>query len=135
MPFRDAYTAPERTDCVFYACETTGDFALTYVSPAIQTLFGYPVDFCTRTGSFWIDRLHPDDKERVFSELGKLFQVGNHVHCYRFMHRDGHFLPVRDELVVIVDPDGGAKELVGKMQIMSGLPDFKTIQTLPSGEK
>jgi PAS domain S-box-containing protein len=105
----------DRRDCVFYACGVMGDFDLTYVSGAVCDLFGYTVDFCLSTKSFWSDRIHPDDKERVFADLGQLFEHGNHVHAYRFCHCDGHYIEVRDELVLITKSDGEPKELVGKM--------------------
>lgn len=105
----------EQADCVFYACETQGDFDLTYVSRSITGLFGYPVDFCLTTHAFWSDRIHPDDKGKVFGEIGKLFEAGNFAHSYRFRHEDGRYIKVRDELVLIVDAQGAPKEIVGKM--------------------
>jgi len=115
MQTRDSILRTDQRDCVFYACETTGDFDLTYVSPAIFGLFGYTVEFSLTTKSFWADRIHPEDRNRVFSEIGKLFEAGNHVHSYRFCHANGHYIPVQDKLVLLVGPEGGPKELVGKM--------------------
>lgn len=115
MQFPDHTVQSDRRDCVFYACEAVGDFDVTYVSGAVCDLFGYTVEFCLATKSFWADRIHPEDKERVFANLGKLFEHRNHVHSYRFCHRDGHYIEVRDELVLLAHSGGGSKELVGKM--------------------
>lgn len=115
MPARDSIVRTDQRDCVFYACETVGDFDLTYVSPAILGLFGYTVEFSLKTKSFWADRIHPDDRSRVFGEIGKLFETGNHVHSYRFRHANGHYIPVEDTLVLLAGPEGGPRELVGKM--------------------
>jgi len=115
MHARDSIVRTDQPGCVFYACETVGDFDLTYVSPAILDLFGYSVEFSLKTKSFWADRIHADDRGRVFVEIGKLFEAGNHVHSYRFRHADGHYIPVQDKLVLLVGPEGTPKELVGKM--------------------
>ena len=49
----------------------------------------------------------------MFANLESLFEHGHHVHEYRFRHRDGRYIWMRDELNVVRDADGTVVELVG----------------------
>ena len=49
----------------------TGMF--TFVSPAAERMLGYPIESWLTERTFWIDRLHPDDRDLG----GRLLRVGN----------------------------------------------------------
>ena len=56
-----------------------------------------------RTG--FLKRIHPDDRDRVTSELDGLLSQGRTVQKYRFLHGDGTYHWILDENIV-VDPAG-----------------------------
>ena len=62
---------------------------------------------------FWVKRLHPDDADRVFTELERLIAEGHGALEYRFRHRDGHYIWIQDTFTVTHDNDGKPKEIVG----------------------
>ena len=103
----------EHFPVVLYCCETSGDFAATYISSNVNELFGYlPSQFLDDAG-FWVNNIHPDDKERVFRDLVKLFEFGKYAHEYRFKMPDGQYVWVRDELTLVRDEQGHPVEIIG----------------------
>lgn len=96
-----------------YTCKASGDFGATFVSDAVGKMFGWePHDF-TSQASFWSDHIHPDDKDRVLTELGVLFQHGHHEHEYRFRSKNGDYRWVRDECRLRYNAAGLPCEIVG----------------------
>jgi PAS domain S-box-containing protein len=78
-----------------------------YISPQYERLFGFPPGARLRDPQFWVDHLHPDDRDRVL-ELSKWTnQTGEPFSAeYRFLGRDGRVVWVRDEAELLRDADG-----------------------------
>ena len=112
--------ANDRLEYLLHSCPATiytsrasGDFGATFISDTIKGQTGFePRDF-TANSQFWVDNIHPDDRERVFAELGTLFEHGSHVHEYRFRYADGTYGWMRDELRLMRDEAGEPIEIVG----------------------
>jgi len=81
------------------------------VSKRLLELTGYEADEVGPT--WWTDRVHPEDKERVLASQQRLFTEGQLLLEYRFLHRRGQYLFIRDEQRVLRDADGHPKEIVG----------------------
>jgi PAS domain S-box-containing protein len=62
---------------------------------------------------WWIDCLHPYDKEAAVKKTSILMTQGHLVQEYRFRSKDGHYLWMRDEASLLRDADGRPKEIVG----------------------
>jgi PAS domain S-box-containing protein len=101
------------TPAVIYACETTGNYAATFISDNVTSIFGYEPRQFTEDVDFWASRIHPEDASYLFADLHQLFDLGHNIHEYRFQHQDGHYLWVRDELTLIRDDAGKPLEIVG----------------------
>jgi diguanylate cyclase (GGDEF)-like protein/PAS domain S-box-containing protein len=101
------------TPTVIYTCEPSGDYAATFISEYIAEMLGYhPSDFL-KNPAYWADHIHPQDKERVFSELNILFEKDFHLNEYRFRHKDGSYRWMRDEMKLIRDAEGKPLEIIG----------------------
>lgn len=98
---------------VIYTCQASGNYAATYVSENVQQLFGYAAEDFLRTPDFWISNIHPDDRQHIFTDLAPVFEKGWHRHEYRFRLPSGDYCWVRDEMRVVRDAKGEAKELIG----------------------
>jgi PAS domain S-box-containing protein len=78
-----------------------------YISPQYERLFGFPPGARLRDPKFWVDHLHPEDRDRVVelskwtNETGEPFSAE-----YRFLGRDGRVVWVRDEAELLRDADG-----------------------------
>ena len=98
---------------VIYASKAFDNYAATYISENVSDLIGYqPTDFL-RNPSFWVDHIHPQDKENVFNKLPLLFEKDFHLIEYRFQHKDGIYRWMRDEMKLIRDAEGSPLEIIG----------------------
>lgn len=101
------------TPVVLYVCRATGDYGATFVSENVMEQLGYrPQDYLGHS-DFWVSHLHPDDRPCVLADLARVFEEGQHVHEYRFLHHDGTYRWLHDELRLIRDQAGMPVELVG----------------------
>jgi PAS domain S-box-containing protein len=72
--------------------------------------------------SFWLDNIHPDDRERVQSSLSRLSTSPGSEHWeeeYAFMRKDGSWADVLDRGFVLRDPAGRALRIIGAKQDLS----------------
>jgi hypothetical protein len=84
----------ERFRCLS-ACSPAGIFltdtagACTYTNPCFQAIAGCTLE--ETLGNCWFQRLHPDDRERVFGEWQSYTsgKTPEYATEYRFQHRDG----------------------------------------------
>jgi PAS domain S-box-containing protein len=78
-----------------------------YISPQYERVFGFAPDARLRDPNFWIDHLHPGDRDRILelsnwtNETGEPFSAE-----YRFIGREGRVVWVRDEAELLRDADG-----------------------------
>ena len=98
---------------VIYSCRAGGDWGATFISENIRNQFGYQPREFLETPEFWARHIHPNDKERVLKELSQLMDKGQHAHEYRFLHRDGDYRWVHDEVRLICDKEGNPVECLG----------------------
>jgi PAS domain S-box-containing protein len=98
---------------VIYACEASGRYAATFVSENVTGMFGYHSWDFLADPHFWSHQIHPEDRERVFADLQMILKRGRHVYEYRFLHQNGNYIWVRDELRLILDAQGEPLEIIG----------------------
>lgn len=81
--------------------------ALTYVSPQVEQLFGYPRSRWTEDPRFWIGVIHEQDRERLVAE--DVRAIGSDADLdieYRIVRSDGEIVWVHDHATVIRDARG-----------------------------
>ena len=98
---------------VIYTCSLEENYPATYISPNIRQLMGFSPETFLADPGFWASGIHPEDRERVFRELGGLFEHGTHEHEYRFRKPDGSYVWVHDEMRLVHDPEGRPLEIIG----------------------
>lgn len=82
----------------------------------IQTQFGYPPAQVRPDVTWWSERIHPDDRERVLAQIPN--QPGGpqqSVFEYRFRRADGEYADVIDRGFVMYNPEGRPIRMVGSM--------------------
>lgn len=78
-----------------------------YVSPQVEGLLGYGPEEWQTKPQLWQEFIHPDDLDRVRAEMRRASEAGHaFVTEYRMLRRDGRTIWVRDEAVLVRDPDG-----------------------------
>ncbi|MCT7951758.1 PAS domain-containing protein [Ancylothrix sp. C2] len=98
---------------VIYTCETGGDFGATFISDNVKGLMGYEAREFVENSWFWKRNIHADDVGNVFEKLGVLFEEGYVSNEYRFLHQDGNYRWVYDQVKLIYDQAGNAIECIG----------------------
>lgn len=86
----------------------------TYISPYIEKLLGYPAERWLREDDFWVERLHPDDRDRVLDGALRTHEAGEPFRgTYRMVRDDGGVVTVLDETVPVADEHGAPLFLQG----------------------
>lgn len=96
-----------------YTCEPFPPFKAKYVSWNVQRLMGYAPNECLNDPDFWARNIHPDDQERIFSNIPVLLEKGSLAHEYRFRTASGDYRWIHDELRLSRAADGTPIELIG----------------------
>lgn len=99
---------------VIYSCVPSGKFPTTFISENISKLTGYSPDQYLADPSFWINHLHPDDKDELLVEMAGLFDTDKSQSFeYRFLCDDGNYIWVLDKLKIARNSQGTPTEMLG----------------------
>jgi PAS domain S-box-containing protein len=89
------------------------DFDTTYMSSNLVSMLGYEPEQFTKDPKFWERHVHPDDLRHALSQLPRLFKEGHVGYDYRFLHKDGTYRWVHEEVRAIPDSTGKPVEVIG----------------------
>ena len=94
----------------------------------LETRFGYAPEDIHPTLAWKLDRIHPDDRERVSGGYRQAFQShhGSWSGEYRFAHRNGTYAYVLDRVFIKYDEGGAPVRVVGSML---DLTEHQRVQT------
>lgn len=88
-------------------------------SPGVGALFGYSEEQVEPTGDWWLDRVHPDDRDRISHGIHAVIDgeagTDDWSSEYRFRRADGGYVAVFDRGQVVRDAYGRATRMVGAM--------------------
>lgn len=88
----------------------------SFVSQRAERLLGYSVERWLSEPRFWVDLIHPDDRDRVVETCATAVeQVRDHTFDYRVVSADGRTLWIRDVVHVSADDRGQPSRLRGVM--------------------
>lgn len=98
---------------VIFSCTSTGIYRATFMSENVATILGYqPQDF-TDNSDFWVSHVHPEDVERILSDMTQNFETDDHSHQYRFLCADDSYCWLETHRKIIRYKDGTPIEFVG----------------------
>ena len=82
-----------------------------------RTLFGYSPEEISSDVSWWMERIHPDDKERVLAEVRAVIEGEGNFWSgeYRFLRAHTGYAYVLDRGYAVRDADGKAYRMIGAM--------------------
>lgn len=121
---------------VLYTCIPSGAFPATYISENTLELFGFDHKEFLINPNFWLDHIHPIDKQSILENLPALFKNDIHTHQYRFKTATGSYIWVEDRLRLKRDPQGEPLEITGFMTpIYQSLLDEFDIESLDMDAK
>ncbi|BDA83002.1 hypothetical protein Sa4125_05440 [Aureimonas sp. SA4125] len=84
---------------------------------AIEKVLGYPEARAGTSREWWIERIHPDDVERILRLQDSVLDGGGDQWCYeyRFRRSDGEYLNMVSRCLIVRDDGGVPVRLVGSM--------------------
>ena len=90
-----------------------------WMGDAVRRCWGWEVE--TVTIGWWLERLHPDEAERVRAGLYEAIESGRGAWWdeYRFRRADGTYAPVYDRGYVMRDVAGKPRRMIGSMMDVS----------------
>lgn len=100
---------------VIYTCQPNQNRACTFVSENIVQQLGYEVWQYLKDPHFWVEHIHPDDLPSVSTNLSGLFELGELTCEYRFLHQDGSYRWLRDEMKLLKDANDKPIEIIGSI--------------------
>ncbi len=103
----------ELSSAVHFIARASGDYGTTYISKAVERQLGYKLAQFTQDSSFWINHIHPDDRLRVLANRQQLIERGHQTEEHRFLHVDGDYRWIHNELTLVRDEDGNPSEIIG----------------------
>ena len=101
---------------IIYTSKVTGDYGATFISNNVQKKWGYSSEDFINDSEFWLNKVHPDDREHVLTELSDMLEkdyVG--IYEYRFKLKDGTYHWMRDEIELLKDKEGNPIEIIGSV--------------------
>lgn len=103
----------DSTDGILWEADVN-TYTFTYISPSAERLLGYSTDEFLQP-EFWIDHIHPDDKDWAASYFREKAKRGiSHDFEYRFICKDGRSIWFRD-IISVSNEAGQPRSLRGLM--------------------
>lgn len=96
-----------------YSCGPGPEFPTTFIADNVSTQLGYSPQQFYDDPFFWTKKIHQKDVDRVLGELARIDQGEKVSYEYRFLHQEGHYIWLHDEVTPTRDQQGRVNGLVG----------------------
>jgi len=96
-----------------FMCSADGNFKTFYISDRVREVTGYRPEQFYDDYAFFLDRLHPDDREWVPQSLPHVLETGSHEVEYQWRHADGSYRWMLVMMRVIAASNGTPRQIVG----------------------
>jgi len=84
-----------------------------YTSPSYEEIWGYPVETLYQNANAWLDAVHPDDRDRVLTELPIIQEHDEGEMEYRITRPNGEIRWIRDRSFPIRNAQGDVYRIAG----------------------
>ncbi len=92
---------------------TSLDGQLLYVNRVAERIYGRPLRELTANPDYWLEAIHPDDRQKVVRNLSKLLKRKHIEQDYRVVRPDGTVIWLHDRISVIHDASRQPKYVGG----------------------
>jgi PAS domain S-box-containing protein len=107
LPEAQYQTLVEQIPAVTFMASFENGLREVYVSPQIKSLLGYTQEEWLQRPQLWLERLHPDDRERWHADFAPLVWQGAPFRGeYRFLARDGSVVWLLGDARIVRDDAG-----------------------------
>jgi len=102
-----------------------------HYNEGMELMFGYTRDQISTKGSWWDEKVHPEDAVRVKNKVNLVYERGhgNLQVEYRFRCADGSYKYILDRTFLVTDEQGEPLRMIGSMQDITEIHNYiKTIE-------
>ena len=90
-----------------------------YISGDLKAITGFSYDDVLEQPDIWVERLHPDDRDRVAAAMAVRRKSGRGSIEYRWLCADGTYKHFLDQAVLLMDTHGKPLEFAGTLTDIS----------------
>ena len=94
--------------------------AVTFITPYVRELLGYAPEQVQAEASFWIERIHPDDRAGTLQAIAALPAGETVALWYRFQHAEGHYTAICDRVRRTLPGEAGDDVLLALVEVAPG---------------
>ena len=102
----------EVVEAVFWVTEP-GEKPFRYVSPAFETIWGFPPERLYEEPDLWKKSIHPSDRARVEESIRRHEEAGRYEETYRIVRPDGTVRWIEDRAFPMRDDAGKILRIYG----------------------
>ncbi len=97
-----------------------------HYNEGMEFMFGYTRDQISSKGSWWDDKVHPEDAEAVKNQVAQVYKKGhgNLQVKYRFRCADGSYKYILDRTYLVTDTLGKPLKMIGSMQDITEIHNY-----------
>jgi PAS domain S-box-containing protein len=103
----------DSSPAVTYICEASRNYCAKWISKNVSQQVGYTEQDFLSDPDFWISHVHPEDRECILADLRDVINKDCFRREYRFLHKDGTYRWMHDEIRVSRDDYGKPVDLIG----------------------
>jgi PAS domain S-box-containing protein len=103
------------TSAIIYSIKTNTDYEFSFLSENIYQMMHYKANDILATKHFWLNNIHPEDRERIQDESKIVMELNRVTHEYRFRRKDDSYIWLRDEKKLIRDLNDEPLEIIGNI--------------------
>ena len=93
----------------FFSGRTEKTFEPEYISPNVERLIGFSNEELLQNPNLFNERIHPKDLTIYLNALKNVKSAGHFSTEYRFKHKNGHYVWLHDERVLVKEDEQGEK--------------------------
>ena len=106
----------ENLTAVPYNCSADGEIKITFVDESCEKITGYKPQHFTKKKSFWLSRVHPDDKKKIQAAFANVVKKRNLSFVFNWKCADGKYKPFINYIKYIASQNNQPAYVVGVWQ-------------------
>lgn len=111
---------------VYYYRKSDSSYPIAFVSENAAEVLGFDSKALSSDPSLWFKQVHPEDQVQIKSKISNLCVDESVVVEYRFKHKAGYYIWLRDEMKLVKKEDGRDELIVGMVVEITKLKETKS---------
>lgn len=110
----------ENLPAIVYTCVTKPELEINYIGESCERIMGFIPEQFVANASFWINRIHPDEKKNLITAFSKVAVNGNEEILFRWKCSDGKYKQFVNYMRKVAAENGNDAYIIGVWQEIKG---------------